>query len=165
MRTPVIVGVYAIQHMHSLNSYIGSSINVHERLRQHRQHLLGGYHKNKHLQRAWDKHGEDQFVFVVLDRCRPEHLRECEQGWLDDIGNKYNVNPSAMCAPQTPEIRRKRNASIRRAKATPLARARAKETLSDPEVTRKRIDGIRKACNTPEGRERLRRAAIARWSK
>lgn len=66
-------------------TYIGSSINMHERLEHHRSSLRKNSHQNPHLQAAWDKYGEHNFEFSVLEVTELENLLNVEQTWLDKI--------------------------------------------------------------------------------
>jgi group I intron endonuclease len=59
-------GVYAIRHVLSGKLYVGSSRNLARRWREHRRALNKGTHHSRHLQRAWDRHGADAFVFEIL---------------------------------------------------------------------------------------------------
>jgi hypothetical protein len=56
-------------------------------------------HFNKYLQAAWNKHGENNFSFEVLELVADtSYLIEREQYWIDFLGvykNGYNLNPNA----------------------------------------------------------------------
>jgi hypothetical protein len=45
------------------------------------------------LQRAWDKYGEGDFDFRVLEECPPEHVRVREQHYMDTSDHEllYNI--------------------------------------------------------------------------
>jgi hypothetical protein len=45
--------------------------------------LRRGIHPNRHLQAAWDLHGEDNFEISVLQLVSREALLETEQVWID----------------------------------------------------------------------------------
>ena len=47
--------------------YIGSAQSFERRSWQHKYDLRKGQHKNPKLQAAWNKHGEDAFVFEVIE--------------------------------------------------------------------------------------------------
>ena len=83
--------------------YIGSSSNVPQRLKTHRCKLRGNRHENEYLQAAWNKHGEDAFVFELVEAL-PEFdtasLIAREQWYLDNtqcLNRKcgYNIAPMA----------------------------------------------------------------------
>lgn len=78
-----MIGVYLIKNTLTDTAYVGSSVNIKTRWTVHKSSLRGGYHANVHLQRAWNKYGEQAFQFVVLELCSVETLREIEQKWLD----------------------------------------------------------------------------------
>jgi group I intron endonuclease len=68
----MIYGIYQIKNVLNGRVYIGSSINearqgVAGRLRDHRNNLIKDQHCNIHLQRAWNKYGEDAFVFGIIE--------------------------------------------------------------------------------------------------
>lgn len=68
MSTPTKkIAVYRIRNVISKSFYIGSSSNLYERWRTHRNKLRAGKHPNPHLMSSWRKHGEEAFVFEVLE--------------------------------------------------------------------------------------------------
>lgn len=78
-----IVGVYEIRNTINNKVYIGCSGNIKLRWRTHRTKLRGGRHENTYLQRSFDKHGEDVFVFSVIEETNVDSLITVEQKWLD----------------------------------------------------------------------------------
>lgn len=65
------IGVYKITNIKNNKVYIGSSCNsLYKRLSSHRELLRKDKHTNKHLQRAWNKYGEDKFTFDVIEICK-----------------------------------------------------------------------------------------------
>ncbi len=95
-----MMGIYEIVNLADgkASSYVGSSVNIEKRWREHKCRLQGGQHENSHLQRAWDKYGEDAFVFSVLEEVGEGVLLIMEQEYLDDYfdrGHCYNI---ATCA-------------------------------------------------------------------
>lgn len=58
-----IAAVYMILNLKSGTFYIGSSSNLYERWRSHKNRLRKGTHWNKQLQASWSKHGEQNFLF------------------------------------------------------------------------------------------------------
>lgn len=90
-------GIYQILHAESGRSYIGQSVNLAKRLMEHRASLRRGAHDNRYLQRAFDKYGEDQFSFSVVEYSSPSRLTEREQFWIDRVGfdRLFNLSPSA----------------------------------------------------------------------
>jgi len=72
--------VYKITNLVNEKFYIGSASYYDKRIGTHVSRLRQNIHKNPHLQAAWNKYGEDNFKFEVLERCTKESLitREME---------------------------------------------------------------------------------------
>lgn len=94
-------GIYKITNKVTGKFYIGSSVNFKRRWYMHKFELKRGKHGNIHLQRAWDKYGEESFVFEVIKEVEPtrkEILKE-EQIFLDTLSpygeNGYNISKEA----------------------------------------------------------------------
>ena len=82
--TEITTGVYAIVNLTNEKLYVGSAARSFEyRWFKHRNDLRRGVHHSIHLQRAWDKSGESNFNFVVIETCSPEECLKREQYYLD----------------------------------------------------------------------------------
>ena len=106
-----VSGIYLIQHIASKKVYVGSSKDLGHRRSEHFTTLERGRHKNRHLQRAFTKHGRKAFRFSVLEECACECLIEREQYWIDlyrasDKKHGYNLNPLAGRSVPSEETRR-----------------------------------------------------------
>ena len=62
-----VVGIYYIKNIVTKRMYIGSSINIDSRWNQHRYQLNTNRHENHYLQHSWNKHGENNFEFGILE--------------------------------------------------------------------------------------------------
>jgi group I intron endonuclease len=71
-------GIYVIRNLVNGKRYIGSSVDIFARWRQHRHALKRGTHHSSHLQNAWRKYGSEAFRFEVLFYCRKPQLEEQE---------------------------------------------------------------------------------------
>jgi group I intron endonuclease len=94
-----MIGVYAIKHIPSHRIYVGSSCNVHKRMRDHLSFLKTNRHHSQHLQNCWNKYGKDQFVFSVVKECSSlEEALSVEQALLDCFFGKtlFNAKNVAM---------------------------------------------------------------------
>lgn len=79
-------GIYAIKNNINNKLYIGSAFNdFNGRNRMHLSTLRRNIHHNKHLQRAWNKYGEDSFSFIILEKLCIENIAyiyEIETAWI-----------------------------------------------------------------------------------
>lgn len=84
-------GVYRIVNLVNNNTYIGSSININRRLTQHRLELRCNKHPNHYLQNAWNKYGEENFEFQIIERWSyPEKILERENKNIRIYKPEYN---------------------------------------------------------------------------
>lgn len=103
--------VYKIRNVVNGNYYIGSTVDSRKRFWAHRKDLRLGQHVCVHLQRAWNKYGEDCFKFEIVEQLdSKEALFPAEQRWLDEhFGKEYCYNVAAHAdAPMrdaSPELR------------------------------------------------------------
>src|SRR5688572_23079365 len=77
-----ISAIYKITNNISKKVYIGSAINVYHRFSTHRSLLRSSKHFNKHLQSAWNKYGENSFMFEIIENCLPEDLLDREEYYI-----------------------------------------------------------------------------------
>jgi len=78
-----VSGIYRIECSGNGKHYIGSAVSLKQRMACHRSMLRNGTHTNKHLQRAWNKYGEDSFSMATIEECGLDILIEREQHWID----------------------------------------------------------------------------------
>jgi len=89
-------GVYIIRNTQNGKVYVGSSVDMEERWKVHRQRLRQGM--TTRLGRAWTKYGERAFEFKVIEEVTPGQLIEREQYWIDTMlaySFGYNSRPKA----------------------------------------------------------------------
>lgn len=91
----MISGVYEIRNIANGHRYVGSSLNLLKRLRGHKNGLNKNTHHNPHLQSAYDKHGERNFVFIPLLYCDPENILIYEQMCINGLKPEYNISSTA----------------------------------------------------------------------
>lgn len=91
--------IYRITNMANGKFYIGSADSFARREWQHKYYLRRNEHKNPHLQASWKKHGEEMFVFEVVEQIpEGEDQLVWEDKWLRECVGKpncYNVNTLA----------------------------------------------------------------------
>lgn len=153
-------GVYRITCLANKRVYIGSSARVGMRINEHKYRLRHDKHHSRHLQRAWDKYGEDAFEFEVLALEEDRKFRLfLEQHLLDTIypfgSGGFNSHPRAE-SPKGAKlpahvIEKIRLRAIGR-KATPEARA----NMSRAQM------GSKKIIKAPRSERHLERQSLCR---
>jgi len=99
MKKEIISGIYRITNLTNGKIYIGSSIDIYKRWKQHISKLNNNNHHNIHLQRSWNIHKEESFIFDILEISND--LINQEQYWIDstdccDINIGYNISRTAI---------------------------------------------------------------------
>jgi group I intron endonuclease len=85
-----MIGIYRIRNTKNDKCYYGSSKDVEKRWLKHKNSLLKNNHYNTILQRAWNRYGEDSFVFEIVQLCEKCELLEIEQKYLN-FNPEYNI--------------------------------------------------------------------------
>lgn len=88
-------GVYKITNIVNNKIYIGSSYHIKDRISSHKGELRRNTHHSRYLQNAWNKYGEDRFVFETIVNCPVEELIITEQYLIDFYKPAYNMSPTA----------------------------------------------------------------------
>lgn len=83
------IGIYKIINLINGKVYIGQTKEKFQRrFWLHRWKLRNNSHDNTHLQRAWNKYGENNFVFEVIEVLTEEDIDEREKFWIQYYRNK-----------------------------------------------------------------------------
>jgi group I intron endonuclease len=80
----MIAGIYALLNIINGKYYTSSAVDFKDRWRLHLFALNNSKHHNRHLQKAWNKYGADNFIFVVL-QYSDNWLEQLEQHWIDKL--------------------------------------------------------------------------------
>lgn len=80
-------GIYMIKNKRNGKVYIGQTVGLARRKRNHFSSLQRNVHSNFYLQNAYNKYGEIVLDFIVLERCPPENLDKKEEEYIA----KYNA--------------------------------------------------------------------------
>lgn len=114
-------GVYLIKNLANGKIYIGSATNVANRKSSHFCSLRKNTHHNTHLQSAWNKYGDQNFSFSVIQYCHQTELLKIEQDCIleyrsDDkkIGYNKRTYPDSNYGVKRPDValRNKKRASL-----------------------------------------------------
>lgn len=76
-------GVYRLLNKNNGKCYIGSTISFTRRFKEHLKELNNDVHGNDYLQKAYNKHGAEAFIFEKLVICATEDLLMYEQIFMD----------------------------------------------------------------------------------
>lgn len=81
-----VMGIYMITNKVNGKIYIGSSMNIRNRWRDHRNK-----ERNTIIHHAIKKYGEDNFLIEVLEKCGKDELINREQYYYDKLIPEYNM--------------------------------------------------------------------------
>jgi group I intron endonuclease len=89
-------GIYVIEITGCGKFYIGSTLDLKRRKRDHELLLIKNSHKNLHLQNAYNKYGKDSYKFGTIAICEKnkDFLLDLEQRLIDsyDFSELFNLN-------------------------------------------------------------------------
>lgn len=118
-----LCGVYKITNNVNGKVYIGQSINIKNRWKDHIYALNRGDSTCTLLQRAWNKYKQNNFSFEIIELCSENELDNVEIKYIelyDSINNGYNI-----------ELGGNENKHLSAETKQKLSKS-AKERLSDP---------------------------------
>lgn len=146
-----VSGIYEIRNLVNGKTYVGQSINIKSRKSVHLVNLRYNRHHSKHLQNAWNKYGESNFEFGILEECSIEKLTEREQHWIDtkkayhdEFG--YNIGkcaePSSRGLKRSAETINKMKEARRNSEKVKEVNRRKIGTHDSPETIEKRREAV-----------------------
>ena len=95
-------GIYQIKNIKNGKSYIGSAVNLQSRISKHKWELNKNIHHSNKLQRSWNRHGKQYFIFCLVEIVPDTaNLIKAEQFWIDlcdSYHDGYNCCPIAGSA-------------------------------------------------------------------
>ena len=162
-------GVYCILNLVNRKRYVGSAKTMRLRVGGHRRLLRINKHANVHLQRAWNKYGEENFAIFCLERCPPEDCVGREQHFIDlyKSANRvygYNISPtagSALGVKHTAKVVRGMRERSLKWWSSPGSKEMMsdlrKRTLANPETRRKMSESAKRRFTTPKGKALAKR--------
>lgn len=160
-------GIYQIRQLSTGKKYIGSTHNFALRKTNHVSELNCQSHLNPYLLSAWQKYGEDDFVFEILEVVQDEsQLLIREQWYLDNVvvwRFDFNIATVADCPPsflgkkrtvRTEEHKRKIGDGNRGKTMSEEARKKISETMKRKGLKGPSTRGIKKKPLTEEQRKK-----------
>lgn len=82
-------GICQILHTETEQRYIGQSLDIERRFKEHHADLSSRKHYNYKLQKLWNSYGPNAFVFQVLELAPDEIKDHDRQQWLLDKETAY----------------------------------------------------------------------------
>ncbi len=144
-----MTGVYEIRNVANGNKYIGSSVNINKRFKEHIRDLRSNRHHSIRLQRAWNKYREGSFVFEILKEVSIPELKKEEQILLDECINKnmfYNMTFDSTAPSRGRKFSKKERNRMSET---------AKKLMSNPEYKKRVMEASKIARDNPEVRKKI----------
>jgi group I intron endonuclease len=156
-------GVYIIRNIANGKGYIGSTQNSFQaRFRSHKSLLRKNKHHSPKLQAAWNKHGEQSFMFEVIKPCIKDECLFQEQLALTFHHSEYNISytASSVMAGRKHSLESKRKMST-------SGRGRPKSQQWKDMMSTKMLGNTRWVGRTHNEKTKLKmsEAAKRRWQK
>lgn len=86
-------GIYCILNKVNNKRYIGQTYDLYYRKSRHISDLNNNNHPNNHLQSSWNKYGQDNFEYIILEMCDLNIINDKEIYWIkyyNSVENGYN---------------------------------------------------------------------------
>lgn len=168
-------GIYKITNTARGKVYVGSAVNLYQRRHSHFSNLRLRRHPNAKLQNAFNKYGENAFVFDVLELADTRSLAAREQHWmdaLDAVKTGYNIFPIARSSAgvkMKEETKQKLRAAHKGKKLTKkhiaavkAGLARVRDRVRSPEEIAKRAAAATGKKHTAATKRKIRAKALGR---
>lgn len=93
-------GIYEIINRKNNYKYIGYAKNIEQRWKHHIYNLNKNTHDNGYLQNAWNKYGEKNFSFSIIEECKENKLIKKEKYYIKKLKtvrpNGYNLSEGGL---------------------------------------------------------------------
>lgn len=157
------ITIYKIQCLSNGKVYIGQTKNKRKRWDEHKYELRRGIHHSTHLQRAWNKFGEKNFTFTVIEECQQENADEREVYWIRfyDSTNKmkgYNLEGGGNINKTLSDETKKKIGRLNKLHY----HSKVKFYVNSPEAIKKRSESNRGKRRNTDFRKRMSEIASLR---
>lgn len=151
----VISGIYKIINLSNNKYYLGSSVDIYRRFKEHFTLLRGNRHHSRSLQNAFNKYGEELFTLeiteqtifngVICKEYKMEYLQCLEQYYLD-LYNVYTIGYNCSKKADYPFVKRTKE-SLEKSKNTRILRntKMSQETKNKISISNKNSEKVTKA--------------------
>ena len=85
------IGIYKITNLKNNKSYVGKSVNIDKRWKDHKSSARRG--EQKHLYNSMRHYGITYFQFSILEECEFEKLEDREKFYIATLTPEYNKTP------------------------------------------------------------------------
>jgi len=121
------IGIYQIKSIINNKKYIGSSIHIKRRKKEHFHALIQNKHPNYNLQNHYNKYGKNDFIFTVLKRCSEKELIKEEQYYINILKPDFNIR--LIIGKQVKETKEKISATLKGHKVSKKTRQKISISL------------------------------------
>lgn len=129
-----MIGIYKITNLTNGKVYVGQSIHIEQRFKEHEYSLCNNRHDNRYLQAAWNKYGKASFMFEVIEECRVDELDARETYWKQyHDPNTYNLGNTKGKGTTSAETRHKIGLAFKGDK-NPSKRPEVRKKISDKQL-------------------------------
>lgn len=143
-----VVGIYKITHRETGKAYIGQSVNIFKRWKEH-SNFAQAKKRWQTIKHALNKHGLSAFIFEVLEECDKEALNDKEVYWIkhfDTVSpNGYNMNGGGGNINPSEETRKKISETSKGRKQSEEHIKKRAETLKGKKISEERKQKISEA--------------------
>ena len=95
-------GIYMITNIVNGKCYIGSSINIKNRIREHKGKLKNNKHENSYLQASYNKYGKESFTITTVELVENLSLLTTrETAWILKLKSNESPHGYNMSLPNT----------------------------------------------------------------
>jgi group I intron endonuclease len=157
-----MVGIYKIQCKIDNKVYIGYSSNITKRFVLHKYKLNKSMHENSYLQNAWQKHGQDNFSFIILEECLLDQCIDREDYYVKEYKSYHRRFGYNLAITGVGNIGKMPKHIIEKSKKVRRENAAKRGYWFKPETIKKQADGRRGFKHTDEAKAKIKITSTGR---